>query len=146
MVWIAIVLIVFLILLLLFANVPKIRASAGSTMASQEWELVTYVDATGIMVPVLANTTVTFGFPKNGIADGRSGCSYYAVNYSTTDYSIALSDLVIADILCWDPNAAEQDEAYLLDLMNCTGFRVSKTSLKMYGNEGRELLVFVPRT
>ena len=67
---------------------------------------------------------------------------FYAVNYTTNDYSIALSEPVIAGLRCWDPEATEQEEAYFVDLMNCTEFRVSETSLKMFGKDGRQLLIF----
>jgi hypothetical protein len=40
----------------------------------------------------------------------------------------------------------DQESAYLVDLTNSTEFRVSETSLKMYGKDGRELLVFIPAT
>ena len=146
MLWVAIALLGLLVFLVIFVNVPEIRASAGTEMARHEWQLQTYVDATGVMVPALPDAVVTFGFPEAGIAGGRSGCSYYAVNYTTNDYSIAISDLVIAGLLCWDPKATEQEKAYLLDLTNCTEFRVSETSLKMFGKDGRQLLVFIPRT
>jgi heat shock protein HslJ len=144
MLWVAIALLGFLVFLLIFANVPEMRASAGTTMASHDWQLQTYADATGVMVPALPDAAVTFDFPEAGIAGGRSGCSYYAVNYTTTDYSIALAEPVIAGLGCWDPKATEQERAYFVDLTNCTEFRVSDTSLKMFGKDARQLLVFVP--
>lgn len=144
MLWVAIALLGFLVFLLLFANVTDIRASAGTEMARHEWQLQTYADATGVMVPALPDAAITLRFPEAGIASGRSGCSYYAVNYTTKEYSIATSDLVIAGLRCWDPKATEQEEAYFVDLTNVTEFRVSETSLKMFGKDGRQLLAFAP--
>jgi len=146
MLWIAITLLGILLFLVIFANIPDMRASAGTVMIQQQWELRSYVNGTGVMVPALPDAAVILQFPKAGIAGGRSGCSYYSVNYTTRDYSIAITDLVIAGLACWDPKATEQEEAYFVDLTNCTEFRVSETSLKMFGKDGRELLVFIPAT
>ena len=146
MLWVAIALLGLLVFLVIFVNIPDIRASAGASMARQEWQLQSYADDTGVMVPALPGTPVTIGFRQDGIAGGRSGCSYYSVNYTTKDYSITLSDLVVAGLQCWDQKGNEQEAAYLLDLTNCTEFRVSETRLEMYGKDGRQRLAFIPRT
>lgn len=146
MLWVAIALLGVLLFLVIFANIPDMRASAGTVITQQQWELLSYGDGTGAMVPALPSAAVTIRFQQNGIAAGRSGCGYYAVNYTTKGYGIAISNLVLADLLCSPPGVMDQESAYLVDLTNSTEFRVSETSLKMYGNDGRELLVFIPAT
>ena len=146
MLWVAITLLGLLVFLVIFANVPDIRASAGMALTQHEWQLQSYDDRTGVMVPALSDAAVTIGFQQNGIAGGSSGCGYYSVNYTSKDYGIAITDLVIAGLLCRDPKVTEQEAAYFLDLTNCTEFRVSETSLEMFGKDGRQLLALIPRT
>jgi len=143
MLWVAIAMLAFLVFLVIFANIPDIRASAGTAMTKYEWQLQSYTDATGAMEPVLSGASVTLMFPEDGIAAGRSGCGYYSVNYMTKDYSIAISDLVLADLLCQDAGVMDLEAAYLGDLTNSTEFRVSETTLTMYGKDGKALLVFI---
>ena len=146
MLWVAIALLGLLIFLVIFANIPDIRASAGASMARQEWQLQSYADETGVMVPAISGSEVTLTFPEAGIAAGRSGCGYYAVNYTAKGYGITITSLVLADLLCPGPGVMDQESAYLEDLTNCTEFRVSETRLEMYGKDGRQRLVFIPRT
>ena len=146
MLWVAIALLGILIFLVIFANIPDMRASAGTVMAQQQWELQSYVDGTGVMVQALPHAPVTLRFPQDGIAAGRSGCGFYAVNYTTKGYGIAITNLVLAGLLCSGPGVMDQESAYLEDLTASTQFRVSGTSLVMYGKDGRELLVFIPGT
>ena len=146
MLWVAIVLLGLLVFLVIFVNIPDIRASAGSALTQHEWQLRSYDNGTGAMVPALPGTPVTIGFRQDGIAGGRSGCSYYSVNYTTKDYGITITNLVLADLLCPGPGVMDQESAYLEDLTNCTEFRVSETRLEMYGKDGRQRLAFIPRT
>lgn len=146
MLWVAIALLGILIFQVIFVNIPEMRASAGTVMAQQQWELRSYVDGTGVMAEALPHAPVTLRFPQDGIALGRSGCGFYAVNYTTKGYGIAMTNLVLADLLCSGPGVMDQESAYLEDLTASTQFRVSETSLVMYGKDGRELLVFIPGT
>jgi heat shock protein HslJ len=146
MVWTAIVLMGCLILLLLFANVPGMRANAGMIMTKTDWQLRSYVDGTGILVPALSDPAVTVRFGKDGSVSGSAGCNRYAATYTTKDYTINITNLAGSAMYCPEPGVMAQEEAYLTDLTSTTDFRLSDSELKMFSKTGKPLLVFAARS
>jgi heat shock protein HslJ len=145
-VWVAIALMGCLVLLLLFANVPGMRANAGSIMTKTEWQLQSYVDRTGIVVPALSDPAVTAQFGRDGSVTGNSGCNRYAATYSTKDYTLNITNLAGSVMYCMEPGVMAQEQAYLADLTSSTDFRLTDSSLKMFSKTGKPLLVFVARS
>lgn len=141
-VWIAIALLGCLVLLVVFVNVPGIRSSAGLTMTRTDWQLQSYADATGILVPALTDPAVTLRFGKDGSVTGTAGCNRYAATYMTRDYSINITNLAGSVMYCPGPGVMAQEDAYLADLTATTDFRLTDTSLKTFGKTGTPLLVF----
>jgi len=141
----AVVLMIVLIYLVVFVNAPAIRSSAGITMAATEWQVQSYADATGVMVPALSDPLITAQFRKDGLVTGRSGCNYYSASYATEGYMLTVWDRAHTDMFCDGPGVMAQESAYLSDLVASAGFRVSDTSLKTYDRAGKPLLVFVPK-
>jgi heat shock protein HslJ len=146
MVWVAIALLGCLILLVVFVNVPGIRASAGTTMAQTDWQLQSYADATGVLVPALTDPVVTIRFGQDGSVTGFSGCNRYAATYTTKDYSINISSAAQSAAYCPEPGVMAQESAYLADLDATTEFRLTESNLKMFARTGKPLLVFAART
>lgn len=141
---IAIALLLILIALVVFVNVPALRAAAGVTMTKTDWQLESYLDATGIMVPALTGHAVTAQFLQDGTVRGSAGCNSYSASYTTSDYAITISGPVRTLMACTDPGVIAQVEAYLSRLESAKEFRVTSTSLKLYGADGKTLLVFIP--
>lgn len=146
MVWVAIALMGCLILLLLFANVPGMRANAGMTMTKTDWQLQSYVDGTGILVPALSDPAVTVRFGRDGSVSGISGCNRYAATYTTKDYTLNITNLAASMMYCPEPGVMAQEEAYLSDLTSSTDFRLSDSDLKTFSKTGKPLLVFAARS
>lgn len=145
-VWVAIALMGCLILLLLFANVPGIRANAGMTMTNNDWQLQSYVDGTGILVPALSDPAVTVRFAKDGSVSGSAGCNRYAATYTTKDYTLNITNLAGSAMYCMEPGVMAQEESYLADLTASTDFRLSDSNLKTFSKTGKPLLVFAARS
>jgi heat shock protein HslJ len=145
-VWVAIALMGSLILLLLFANVPGMRANAGMTMTKTDWQLQSYVDRTGILVPALSDPVVTVQFGRDGSVTGISGCNRYAATYTTKDYSLNITNLAGSEMYCPEPGVMAQEEAYLADLTSSTDFRLTDSTLKTFSQAGKPLLVFAARS
>jgi heat shock protein HslJ len=143
MVWVAMVLMGCLILLVVFVNVGGIRANAGMTMATTDWQLKSYADATGILVPTLSDPAVTIRFGQDGSVSGVAGCNHYAATYTTKDYNINITNLAESAMYCPEPGVMAQETSYLADLTASTDFRLSDTFLKTYSKTGKPLLVFI---
>jgi heat shock protein HslJ len=145
-IYVAVALMGCLILLVVFVNVPGIRASAGNTMTMTEWQLQSFADSSGVLTPALLGYPVTVRFTPDGTVFGFSGCNQYSAMYTTKDYSITITPPVQTHLSCNDPGLMAQEGTYLADLGNSTEFRLTDPGLKMYGHNGLPLLVFIPRT
>lgn len=135
-----------LLLLLVFANVPGIRATAGTVMTRTDWQLQSYADATGVLVPVLSDPMITARFGKDGSITGLSGCNHYAATYTTKDYTINITNLAESAMYCPGPGVMAQETAYLSDLTASTDFRLSETGLRTFSQTGKPLLVYAARS
>lgn len=142
----AVFLLACLIFLVVFGNVTANRAPAGITLTKTGWQLQSYADATGILVPARTDPLVTAEFRADGILAGKSGCNYYSCDYSTEGYLIHVTNPVHTDMLCPAPGVMDQESAFMTALPDSAEFRLSGTSLKIFDGKGKPILVFVPRS
>jgi len=140
---IALALVGILVLLILFENIPGIRASVGVSMTQSPWTLQSYVNTTGTLVPVESGTPVTAIFGSDARVSGSAGCNYYHANYTVRDFAISISPPVSTKIFCGDTNVMQQESAYLNDLVRAEELRISESSLRFYDGSGKPILVFV---
>ena len=121
----ALALIGVLVFLIVFVNVPGIRASAGILLTQNTWTLKSYVDQGGILVPVIAGSPVTARFSTDGKVSGSAGCNQYSANYTMQDLAISVSPPVITGMYCKNP-VVMQESAFLNDLSKAVEIRVDK--------------------
>jgi heat shock protein HslJ len=140
---IALALVGLLVLLILFVNIPGIRASAGVSITRSDWILQSYADTTGTLVPVGSGTPVTAIFDSNASVSGSGGCNSYRANYTVRDFSISISPPVSTTIFCHDPDVMHRESAYLNDLVQAEELRISESDLRLYDGSGKPVLVFV---
>jgi len=131
-----------LVALVIFANVPGIRAAAGAEMTKTGWVLTGYAGANGSLVPVVPEGSITADFGTNGQVIGISGCNRYTANYSVTDYAIRIGPPVGTGIACNDTGRTEMEHAFLSDLPKAELIRFSPDTLRIYGGDGNLLLEF----
>ena len=139
----ALALIGVLVFLIVFVNVPGIRASAGILLTQNTWTLQSYTDTTGVLVPVITGTPITAKFKINGTVSGSAGCNRYSANYTTRDLAITISPPVMIEMYCENPIVMQQESAYLNDLSKAVEIRVSESNLNLYDKTGKSMLVFV---
>ena len=94
----ALALVGVLVFLIVFFNVPGIRASAGMLLTQNTWTLQSYVDASGVLSPAITGTPITARFGTDGKVRGSSGCNQYSANYTTRDLAISISPPVMTDM------------------------------------------------
>jgi heat shock protein HslJ len=140
---IALALVGLLVLLILFVNLPGIKASAGISMTRSDWTLQSYADVTGTLVRVKPGTPVTAIFAGDATVSGSAGCNHYRANYTVRDFAISVSTPVSTKIVCTDPDIMQQESVYLKDLVRSEELRISETNLRFYDESGKPVLVFV---
>jgi heat shock protein HslJ len=140
---IALALVGLLVLLILFVNIPGIRASAGVSITRSDWILQAYADTTGTLVPVGTGTPVTAIFDSNASVSGSGGCNHYRAHYTVRDFSISVSPPESTTIFCLDPDIMDRESAYLNDLVRAQELRISESGLILYDGSGKPVLVFV---
>jgi heat shock protein HslJ len=139
----ALALIGVLVFLIVFVNVPGIRASAGMLLIQNTWSLQSYVDTNGVLIPAITGIPITAKFKIDGTVSGSAGCNRYSANYTTRDLSISISPPVMTEMYCENPLVMQQETAYLNDLSKAVEIRVSESNLNLYDKTGKPVLVFV---
>ena len=136
------VLMAVLILLVIFVNVPGIRAAAGTEMTRTGWALTSYADPGGILLPVIPDAGITAGFGTDGQVRGSSGCNEYIANYTVTDYAIRISDPVRTEMNCNGTGVMEQEQEFLSDLPKVSFLRIGPDALTLFDSSGKPVLEF----
>jgi len=139
----ALALIGVLVFLIVFVNVPGIRASAETLLTQNTWTLQSYVDTSGVLVPAITGTPITARFGTGGKVRGSAGCNQYSANYTTGDLAISISQPVMTEMYCENPLVMQQETVYLNDLPKAVEIRVSESNLNLYDKTGKPVLVFV---
>jgi heat shock protein HslJ len=139
----ALALVGVLVFLIVFVNVPGIRASAGMLLTQNTWTLQSYVDTSGVLIPAITGTPITAKFKIDGTVSGSAGCNRYSANYTTRDLSISISPPVMTEMYCENQVVMQQETAYLNDLSKAVEIRVSESNLNLYDKTGKLVLMFV---
>jgi len=130
-----------LIFLVVFVNVPAMRASAGGTMTTTGWQLQSIANSSGEMEPA-GDPVITARFGRDGRISGFAGCNEYSATYTTNDYAIRITSPVTSLKYCPDPGVMEQETRYLKNLNATTEFRVTDEALKFYNKTGKPVLAY----
>lgn len=130
-----------LIFLVVFVNVPAMRASAGGTMTTTGWQLQSIANSSGGMEPA-GDPAITARFGRDGRLSGFAGCNEYSATYTTNDYAIRITNTVTSLKYCPGPGVMEQETLYLKNLNATTEFRVTDEVLKFYNKTGKPVLAY----
>lgn len=141
--YLALALVGLLVLLILFINIPGIRASAGISMTRANWTLQSYADSTGALVTVQPGAKITAVFGSDGKVTGSAGCNQYSAVYTVRDYAITILPPVSTKILCSSQFVMQQESDYLNDLSGVAELRISESGLRLFDSSGKPVLVFV---
>jgi heat shock protein HslJ len=138
----ALVLVGVLVFLIVFVNVPALRASAEMLLTQNTWTLQSYVDSGGVLVPAITGTPITAGFGIDGKVNGSAGCNQYSANYSMQDLAISVSTPLKTGKYCENPLIMQQEQAYFEDLLKAVEIRVNESNLNLYDKTGKPVLMF----
>jgi len=138
----ALVLVGMLVFLIVFMNVPGIRASAGILLTRNTWTLQSYLDPGGVLVPAITGSPTTARFGTDGKVSGSAGCNHYIANYTLGDLAISISPPEMTERYCENHTVVQQESVYFSDLTKAVEFRVNKSNLYLYDTSGKPVLVF----
>jgi heat shock protein HslJ len=130
-----------LVFLVIFVNIPAMQASAGTVMTKTGWQLQSYADTGGGLVPA-GSPDITARFGRDGQLTGFAGCNEYTATYTTENYAITINPPATTMKYCPGPGVMDRETAYLNNLNATTEFRVSGTALKLYNKTGNPLLAY----
>jgi heat shock protein HslJ len=140
----ALALVGVLVLLIVFFNVPGIRASTGMLLIQNTWTLQSYVDTSGVLVPAIRGTTpITAKFYPDGTMSGSAGCNQYSATYTMKDLAVSISPPSMTEMYCENPIVMQQESAYLNDLSKAVEIRVNAANLNLYDKTGKPVLMFI---
>jgi heat shock protein HslJ len=132
----------FMVFLILFINVPGMKASAATTLTQTNWTLKSLTDGSGTMVPVQNTTIITAKFDTRGTVNGFSGCNNYSAAYTMKDYSLTITKPIITALDCSSPGIMDQESEYMADLVKAYEIRINDSDLNIYDSTGNVCLVF----
>ncbi len=120
--------------------VPTATSPAPSDpLAGTRWQVRSYQDlASSSLVNVLAGTTLTVDFGRDGRVTGSSGCNTYSARYLVSGSQLAITSLTATGKLCsTPPGIMEQEAAFQALLPLIAGFSLEGSSLYLKSSSGQ---------
>lgn len=103
------------------------------------WNLQSYNDGNGGLVPILEDTEITANFDQEGNISGSSGCNNYSSTYQVDGDQISIEMLIMTTMACPE-EIMDQEAAYLKALQKAASFQILGTEMVMRDEQGEELL------
>lgn len=129
---------VILVLVFLFG----LTSQPATLRSSPNWTLVSYRDATGILIPVINTGDITARFERGGNITGFSGCNLYTAAYLENGNQMRITYPLHTTLVCTDAGMMQQEETYFNNLAKTASFRTGPSEINVQNGEGKTLLVF----
>jgi heat shock protein HslJ len=113
--------------------------SPSDPLAGTRWQVRSYYDlASSSLVNVLAGTTLTVDFGRDGRVTGSSGCNTYSARYLVSGSQLAITSLAGTGKLCSTPaGIMEQEAAFKALLPAVVGYSIEGSSLYLKNSSGQ---------
>jgi len=128
------------VLLLVFLS--GLVAQPATHPSGPNWTLVSYRDATGILIPLINTGDITARFEREGNVTGFSGCNQYVAAYLQNENQMRITNPLHTSIVCPDPGIMQQEETYFNDLAKTASLRTGPSEITLLDAQGNTLLVF----
>lgn len=114
-------------------------------LTETQWTLSGYRDGTVGFVSVLAGSSVTATFDKDGHMSGNTGCNSYSGPYLVAGKSIFIGPLAITEMYCMDPDGVmSQESGYMSALRDVVSYHIGGKDLTLYDKYGNPCARFMP--
>ena len=104
-------------------------------LAGTSWEVIGYNNGQQAVTSVLAGTTLTAEFGKDGNLSGNSGCNTYNGTYTVTGDQIQIGPLATTRMAC-PQEIMDQESQYLAALQAAATYRIEGTGMELRTQEG----------
>ena len=126
------------VLLATFAPQPQ-------SLAGSSWRATGINNGKGGVVSVLADTTVTVSFAKDGKAAGSAGCNNFTSTYQEGGGALKFTAVAATRRMCVTPGVMEQEQSFLKALESVATMRMEGDGLELRTRDG-ELAVALQRS
>ena len=133
---IAVAVVVLLVFLSGLTAQPAIHPSGPN------WTLVSYRDATGVLIPVINTGDISARFEQGGNVTGFSGCNQYVAAYLLNGNQMRITYPLHTSIVCTDPGITQQEETYFHNLAQTASLQTGPSDITILDAQGTSLLVF----
>jgi hypothetical protein len=120
--------------------------SAYDPLGGTRWRVLAYLDPAfpGNLRPVLAGTTLTVDFSRDGKVSGSAGCNTYSSTYLLQGNLLAITLPMASSKLCSEPQGIMEQEAAFLALLPAVGsYRLEGDSLFLQSDSGQVIAELV---
>jgi heat shock protein HslJ len=101
-------------------------------LSGTSWEPTSYNNGKQAVTGVLAGTTLTADFGKDGTLSGNSGCNTYSGGYKVNGNKITIGPLASTMMACSDPaGVMEQEAQYLAALQSAVTYQIEGNVLQL---------------
>lgn len=106
-------------------------------LAGTSWEVTGYNNGQQAVTSVLAGSTLTAQFGKDGVLSGKSGCNDYNGPYVVTGNKIKIGPLASTRMACAEPaGVMEQEAQYLAALETAATYKIDSNTLELRTADG----------
>jgi heat shock protein HslJ len=99
-------------------------------LGDTSWDVIGYNNGKQAVTSVLAGTTLTAEFGKDGNLSGNSGCNTYNGTYTTTGNQIKIGPLATTRMAC-PQEIMDQETQYLAALQSAATYRIEGTGMEL---------------
>lgn len=111
--------------------------SQSQDLAGSNWELVGYNNGNQAVESVMAGTSLTADFGRDGTLSGNGGCNDYSAPYSVDGDQISIGPVNATMKACSDPEGVmDQEIQYLTALETAATYQIEGTTLELRTEEG----------
>lgn len=128
--------------ILLFA---RIVPPAPEPLVGTNWTLDSLYMADAVS-SIIAGTTITAVFDKDGKVTGSAGCNRYFASYTVTGTSMSIGSAGSTMMYCTSPGVGQQESTYLVSLGRAATFTITGDRLSLVDTKGTTLLSFTKKT
>lgn len=136
------ILLVAVAVVLLLVFLYGLTAQPAIHPSGPNWTLVSYRDATGVLIPVINSGDITARFEREGNVTGFSGCNQYVAAYLLNGNQMRITRPLHTSLVCTDPGITQQEETYFTNLAKTASLLTGPSEITLLDAQGNTLLVF----
>lgn len=119
----------------------RIVPPAPEPLVGTNWTLDSVYSGDAVS-SVIAGTTITAVFGKDGSVTGSAGCNHYFASYNVSGTSMTIGSAGSTKMYCIGPGVMQQESTYLASLSRAAAFTITGNRLSLAEANGTTLLSF----